>query len=111
MKEFLSYVAIVMSFGGLVLGIATFWRNQRWRDTDEAKTMLGRIDASESRLDKLETQLSNLATRADIARLESEFSGLEKVVKSEIGAVAGAVENMKEGVGEIRRWIMEEARK
>lgn len=110
MTDWLPYIAIAISLCSLALGFAIYSRTQRWRDTDEAKAMLGRIDASESRLDKLETQLSNLATKADISRIESDLSGLEKVVKAEIGGVSRAVNDMKEGVGEIRRWLLQEGR-
>lgn len=56
-------------------------RAQKWRDSDDAKALLERVDEVEDRLSRLETRASDLPTRADIARLEGEIDGLTKLVE------------------------------
>jgi hypothetical protein len=108
---------IVIAAGSLVCAVCSvacaIWvanRDGKWRDTEEAKAIIARIDGAEDRLSRLETKMADLATKGDVNTLRAEFHGLENVIKSEVSATRGAIDDMKEGVGEIRRWIMQEGK-
>lgn len=107
MNGFLTYLAVVVSCAALLLNIATFIRAGKWRESEEAKALVDNISGHESRLTKLETAQLNLATKADIASLESELHGLEKTVNAKIDGVNHAVNSVGEGVDRIEGYFLQ----
>ncbi len=103
-------VPILISLAALVVTLMTYQRAGKWKQSEEGRALVDKVNEHEGRLTVVETKQLNLATKADIAKLDAEFGGLQDVVKSEVAGIRGAVDDMKEGVGEIRRWIMQEGK-
>ena len=82
--EILQLMSAACAIIACVCAVVVAVRAQRWRDTDEARTLLDRIDGVESRLDKLEPQVAGLATKADIASLKGELDGLCALVNTSV---------------------------
>ncbi|WP_374569672.1 DUF2730 family protein [Phenylobacterium sp.] len=84
------------------------WRNGKWRETDEAKALIkrmgeveGRVDKVEGRVGTLEDDISDLPTKADIARLEGEL----KTVGNDVRAANAGIDRIEgfflaKGVGQ-----------
>ncbi len=88
-----SLLGIVAS---LLLSIFTYVRVGRWRETDEAKLLTGRVDKAEAniagkaaisevalidrRVTTIEAKLEHVATKADIANLGAKLDGLGQLI-------------------------------
>lgn len=103
MRELIPYFAIIFSALSLMLAALTFWRNGNWRQTDEGQKLIARIVAVEQapdwhqtdsgkqivgqvaeireRLARGEERFANLATKADLARIESDVENLRSAIK------------------------------
>lgn len=89
--EFLKQAPLIISTCALLLSAATFWRAGKWKESDGAKELVASISnhktetakelaALKTKVAEHEVKLENIATKADIARLESDFRGLEKTI-------------------------------
>ena len=97
------------------ISAATFLRAGKWRDSDEGKALIARIDRAEKwgdseaakrlidtvdehgkRLAAGEERFASLATKADVAEVKADVRGLEK-----------SVDKVDAGVSRIERILME----
>lgn len=84
LAEILQFISAACAVIGGGTAVIVARRAQRWRDTDEAKGLIDRVDECESRLDKLDTATSNLVTKQDLARVEGEVKGLCKQIDDQV---------------------------
>lgn len=56
------------------------WRDNKWRDSDEAKTMNARIKAVEDKTLEHEVKLKDLPSKADLAAVNANVHNLERTV-------------------------------
>jgi len=88
----------VVASGLVSLACAIFvaQRAGRWRESDEAKLLTGRITMLETKVTAIEGKLDFMATKGDLQSLASEVRA--------IGREVGKVED---GVKRIESWLME----
>lgn len=86
MKEFLPYLAVLISLIAAAISLVVAIRAGRWRDSDAAKAIVDRIIAVEGtgqlhgqRIDQLEADIQCLPSKADFARLEGEVKSTWKI--------------------------------
>lgn len=127
-------VALVISAANLVLLFATYRRAGAWKEGEEAKELIRRLDscvsdvaaikgqgrkgdalearlaAAEGVIGGLGVRMENVATKADISRLTTEVSGLERLVKSEVAGIERHVKSVEGGVERIEGFLMNTAR-
>lgn len=108
MRELLPYLAVALSIAALILNALTFLRGGRWRETDDAKALVGRVaeveggvtalagtgeaiaavagrvNETESRLDKLETLVASMATKEDVTALRGEVRAVCQLVDNQV---------------------------
>lgn len=84
LAETLQFVSAACAIVACLTAVIVARRAQRWRDTDEAKGLIERVDECESRLDQLETATRNLVTKEDLARVEGEVKGLCKQIDDQV---------------------------
>ena len=87
-------VQSVVLFGGvgisaanLGLWLLTYLRTGRWRETDDAKELVQRLDKCEDRLTTIEADLRNAASKAELAELKAELHGVRDLVERTEGGV------------------------
>lgn len=80
LTELLPIVSTLCAVVAAACAVMVARRSQRWRDTDEAQKLLGRIDDAESRLDRLEVQTRDLPTKADLAAVKAELHAVGKTI-------------------------------
>lgn len=80
MKEFLPYLSVLISLVAVGIALVVAVRAGKWRDSDAAKALEGRIGTVEKasglhaqRLEQIEDDIAALPTKADFARLEGEI--------------------------------------
>lgn len=78
--EILQFVSAACAITSTICAVAVARRSQRWRDTDDAQKLLDRVDAAESRLDRLETKTGDLPTKADLASVRAELHAVCKQI-------------------------------
>jgi hypothetical protein len=91
----LPYFALAVSVIACALSAWTAVRAGRWRESDSAKDLMRRVDATErkgelhgQRLDQIEEDILGLPTKADFARLEGEVTTTCKIADRTERAVA-----------------------
>lgn len=80
LPEILQFVSATCALASAGCAVMVARRSQRWRDTDDAQKLLDRVDAAESRLDRLETQTGDFPTRADLASVKAELHAVCKQI-------------------------------
>jgi hypothetical protein len=90
----------VLSGGAFVMSVLTYIRTGRWKESEGAKEIDGRLTRVEGRVAEHEVKLDNLPTKADVARIEADVRGLEKTIS-----------NVDAGVTRIEAFLMEGGRK
>lgn len=80
--------ALAVAAAGLAVSCATFVRNGRWKDSEGAQALLGRVDDCENRLTKVEATQTGVATKAELASVQSELHGLSRLVERTEAGVA-----------------------
>lgn len=88
----LAYLAIGLSVVNAALGIMAFNRAGRWKDSDSASALIGRVAGLEGRCTAIETELRSVATTADVSRLDARLTALGR----EIGTVERGVERIEQ---------------
>lgn len=96
--EIAQIASLLIAACALVMSVLTYVRAGRWKDSDAAQTLLATLSEHEKRLTAVEVKVSNLATKADIAKLEADFRSVEK-----------QIQGVDEGVTRIERFLMERA--
>ncbi len=107
MTSFMPYAALFFSAASLLIAAVTFWRNGKWRDSEEHKTLVAKVQdhgqvipmmvanitnlqasvlEHGNRLAAGEERFKSIATKADLAVVASDVRGLEKTV---VGIDAG----------------------
>jgi hypothetical protein len=94
-KDVLQYATALASFGSLVLWFLTYSRAGAWREGEDAKALIKRVDECEDRLTKVEGRLDHVATKADVAAIAAEIKAIER-----------NVESVAKGVGRIEGHLM-----
>lgn len=86
MKEYLPYMAFLVSVIACALSAWTVVRAGRWRESDSAKELMRRVGVTErtidlhaQRLGQIEEDIAALPTKADFARLEGEIQTTCKI--------------------------------
>lgn len=100
MSNIVDVFPLVLSGGAFVMSVLTYIRTGRWKDSEDAKSLDGRLKAVESRVTEHEIKLDNLPTKADVARIEADVRSLEKTIG-----------NVDAGVTRIEAFLMDGARK
>ena len=72
---------VAISAANLGLWALTYFRTGRWRETDDARELVRRVDDAEDRLTKIEAVQTNGATKAEVAGLKSELHGVRELVE------------------------------
>jgi len=86
MSQVFQFASLAISTVACCLAAASFFRTKSWRDTDEAKALVNRVSAVESRLSVIESEVEDLPTKADIARLEEQVRGVDhNVNRAQLG--------------------------
>lgn len=129
MDQVLQIGTFLVALAALIISGLNHLRANRWRESDEGKALVRRIDTLEGAPDWNETEsgraivarmtfaeqklaageerFKGLATKADLAKLEAEISGLERTVDAKIGGVTNAVAAVGEGVRRIESYFLE----
>jgi hypothetical protein len=80
--------ALVIATLAFILAVATFWRAGDWEKSKAGEAMKAKHSALENRVTIIETKISDLPTKADIARVESEIDGVQdKLALTHAGVV------------------------
>ncbi len=88
MLEVLAGASLLISLVNALIFTLTFQRAGRWRDLEDAKALIQRMSLAEGEITGLKARMENVATKADVARLTAEVSGLEMLIKNtEAGVV------------------------
>lgn len=98
----LGVVAVSIAALAAIVALFTFIRSGDWRKSDAWKEQSAKISAHGDRLTRLETQMENLATKADIA----ELKGLYSTLKAELDGVRGDARASAVGVERIEEFLM-----
>lgn len=98
--EILSLVTCACAIVAAGCAVAVARRAQRWRDTDEAVALLGRIDEVEDRMTQVEGQTKNLATKEDLAAARGEIHAVATTVNTQVVPGLSRIEGyfLQEGV-------------
>lgn len=101
--QLISVICAVIAAGCAILAAR---RAGRWRDSDAAQALLKRIenteravDLHEQRLDRIEAEIDELPTKADVARLEGVIGRTCAIAERTEGAVIRLQEFLMEGRG------------
>jgi polyhydroxyalkanoate synthesis regulator phasin len=70
-----------------------------WRQSDEAKKLVGRVDVLETKVASVENKVKELPTQAQVAGLNERINGL--ATKAEMAAVQSDVRSLVREVGKI----------
>ena len=73
-------IAALCAVISTLVALYAFFRDAKWRDSEEAKRLIDRVDKAENRLTGLEQATKNLATKEDVARVEADVRGLERTI-------------------------------
>lgn len=92
-------IAILGALVSMGCAIGSYVRTGRWRETDDAKQLVQRIDALEKRIALIEARDKDLPTKADLAAL----SGDVRLVKQ-------LVERAEKGIDRIEAYMMQPGR-
>lgn len=96
--ELLTVAAVVISMANFIVLLLSFRRAGQWKDSDEARRLIERVTANETDINGLKVRMENVATKADVARLTAEITGVERqVVGVEVHAkrIEGGVERIE----------------
>lgn len=93
---YLQIASVLSGVVGISCAIYVAVRTGRWRESDEAKSMINRITAVEQKVATVETRLMNMPTLADLEGL-----------KSEVRSIAREVGKVDDSVTRIETWLME----
>lgn len=104
--NFLEYYPYIISTGALIMSIAVYFRADKWRDSEEAKKLDGRISTVETQVAKHAVKFENIATKEDVARLEADIRGFEKTVKAEMNGLSKEISGVDAGVNRIESYLM-----
>jgi polyhydroxyalkanoate synthesis regulator phasin len=70
-----------------------------WRQSDEAKKLVGRVDVLETKVTAVESKVKELPTQAQIAGINERINGL--ATKAEMAAIQSDVRSLVREVGKI----------
>ena len=91
--QFASLVAAVIA---VICALYVAARAGKWRETDEAKNLIGRLGTVESKITTLEVRLDAMPTKADLSALQSDV----RAISREVGKV-------EDGVNRIEDWLVQ----
>lgn len=77
----LQAAAVLLSLVAVSIAIGTYVRAGRWKEGDDAKELVAKVEGIDRRLTTVETQVKNLATKEDVAGLAAELRGLERLIQ------------------------------
>lgn len=101
MQAYMPYLAILLSVAALVLNVFTAIRAGKWRDSEEHKDLVAKVNSHSQAIPTMLANIANLvltatehgnrlaageerfksiATKADLAEVSSDVRGLEKTV-------------------------------
>jgi hypothetical protein len=74
--ENIQLLALVLSTCAFLVSLFVALRAGKWRESDDAKSLIGRVSGLETRITVLETEMKDLPTKEDVARLEGKIQGV-----------------------------------
>ena len=94
-QEFITIAALGLSGINTIILVVTFRRAERWKESDDAKELIRRVGAVENDVQGVKARMENIATKADVARLTAEISGLEKHMTQQFQGVDSGVQRIE----------------
>lgn len=72
---------LTLGLSALSVGCALFviLRSGKWRETDEAKALILKVEGHGTRLSVLEAEVQDLPTKQDLARVEGRVATVEQI--------------------------------
>lgn len=74
-------------------------RSSNWRETDAGKALVGRVDVLETKVGAFESKLEDKPSQAQFAGIEERIKGL--ATKAEIAAIQSDVHSLVREVGKV----------
>ena len=81
-SEIMSAVAVGLSAVNGVILLLTYRRAGQWRESEDAKAILARLNTCETDIAGFKMRFEHAATKADVARLTAEVHGVEQLIKN-----------------------------
>jgi hypothetical protein len=86
----------------LIACLCAIWVARRagdWRQSDEAKTLVGRVDVLETKVASIDGKLKELPTQAQIAGINERINGL--ATKAEVAGIQSDVRSLVRELGKV----------
>lgn len=94
------YVPLICAVVSAACAVYVTVRQARWRETDDARAIAGRITALTTRMEKVETRQEGMPTKADLATLSGDIQLVKQLI-----------ERAERGIDRIENFMMGEARR
>lgn len=99
-------IPIACSLVSCVCAVFVAYRGQRWRETDDARALLGRVSDLESRVQAVEIRQEDLPTQADVEKLRGEVHALA----TQVTATGEQVKAAAAGINRIEGHFIQHSR-
>lgn len=83
-RELLPYLSFAVAVAACAISAWTAIRAGRWRDSDAARELVDRIDDVEDRVSRIETVLTNVVTKADLAEVKGELHTVARQLNNQV---------------------------
>lgn len=77
MTQFLPWLSLVAVLASLGVSALSYVRAGRWKDGEDAARLIARVGEIERDVVEVKAQMKNVATKADVARMEAKIEGVE----------------------------------
>ena len=97
---------LIFSGVAVVISALTYWRNGKWKETDEGKALLKQVQNHETRIGVIENEIEDVAKSGDIDALREKIDGLKSTTQAEVGGVKELMIELKTDLRTIKNWTM-----
>lgn len=77
MTQLLPWLSLVAVLASLGVSALSYVRAGRWKDGEDAARLIARVGEIERDVVEVKAQMKNVATKADVARMEAKIEGVE----------------------------------
>lgn len=95
--DVLPWLSLAIMLVSLAVSLAAYARSGRWKDGEDATRLIDRVGRCETAITTLNAQMSNVATKEDMAG-----------IRAEVAALGGDIRSTERGVERIEGFLMKE---